>query len=321
MAQQQRKQQKPLDEKKDEAKIPTHLKFIFAGLSSMGAAAVVHPMDLAKTRMQIAASDGSKPPTTPLKVLKTAVKNDGFRGLYKGLSASLLRQAIYSTTRIGIYTTASEYYRNAYQIQPPLAMHVLIAFVSGAMGAYAGTPADVGLVRMMTDARLPPAERRNYTSTVNALTRIVKEEGVLTLWRGAVPTVGRAVVVNVAQLASYSQFRELAQSKLHVRHGLGLHLIASIGSGVLTATASLPVDIGKTRIQNMKVIDGKPEYSGLFDVIIQISKKEGVLSLWRGYIPYVLRVAPGTVVVFILLEQLNTAYFKYALGEEYKSTI
>ena len=30
----------------------------------------------------------------------------------------------------------------------------------------------------------------------------------------------------------------------------------------MTTVASMPVDIAKTRIQNMKVIDGKAEYKG-----------------------------------------------------------
>ncbi len=33
-------------------------------------------------------------------------------------------------------------------------------------------------------------------------------------------------------------------------------------SGLVTTAASMPVDIAKTRIQNMKYIDGKPEYKG-----------------------------------------------------------
>ena len=33
-------------------------------------------------------------------------------------------------------------------------------------------------------------------------------------------------------------------------------------SGLVTTAASMPVDIAKTRIQNMKIIDGKPEYKG-----------------------------------------------------------
>lgn len=40
------------------------------------------------------------------------------------------------------------------------------------------------------------------------------------------------------------------------------HFVASMISGLVTTAASMPVDIAKTRIQNMKVIDGKPEYRG-----------------------------------------------------------
>lgn len=47
---------------------------------------------------------------------------------------------------------------------------------------------------MTADGRLPLAERRNYNGVFNALIRITREEGVLTLWRGCIPTMGRAMV-------------------------------------------------------------------------------------------------------------------------------
>jgi len=80
--------------------------------------------------------------------------------------------------------------------------------VAGMTGAFVGTPAEVALIRMTADGRLPLAERRNYKNVVEALLRITKEEGLLTLWRGAIPTMGRAMVVNAAQLASYSQAKQ-----------------------------------------------------------------------------------------------------------------
>jgi len=43
----------------------------------------------------------------------------------------------------------------------------------------------------------------------NALARIAREEGIATWWRGCVATMGRAAVVNMAQLASYSQAKEM----------------------------------------------------------------------------------------------------------------
>ena len=40
-----------------------------------------------------------------------------------------------------------------------------------------------------------------------------REEGVLTLWRGATPTIARAIVVNAAQLGTYSQAKEMAKKR------------------------------------------------------------------------------------------------------------
>ena len=48
----------------------------------------------------------------------------------------------------------------------------------------------------------------------------------------------------------------------YFNEGIFLHFCASMISGLVTTAASMPVDIAKTRIQNMKIIDGKPEYKG-----------------------------------------------------------
>jgi solute carrier family 25 oxoglutarate transporter 11 len=66
-----------------------------------------------------------------------------------------------------------------------------------------GNPADLILIRIQADSRLPVEKRRHYKNVFNAFTRIVSEEGVMALWRGATPTVIRATVLNLAMLASY----------------------------------------------------------------------------------------------------------------------
>lgn len=88
-------------------------------------------------------------------------------------------------------------------------MKMGLASVSGVTGAAIGTPAEVALIRMTSDAQLPLAERRGYSSVFNALARIAAEEGIATWWRGCIATMGRAAVVNMAQLASYSQSKEM----------------------------------------------------------------------------------------------------------------
>ena len=83
------------------------------------------------------------------------------------------------------------------------------------MAVAVSDPCYVGLIYLFTVMitftmyyRLPAAERRGYTSVFNALSRIISEEGLFTLWRGCGPTVVRAMVVNAAQLASYSQAKQ-----------------------------------------------------------------------------------------------------------------
>jgi solute carrier family 25 oxoglutarate transporter 11 len=81
---------------------------------------------------------------------------------------------------------------------------------------------------MTADGKLPPAERRGYKNVFNALFRISKEEGIATLWKGAAPTVARAMVVNGAQLASYSQAKESLLTFSFFHEGIFLHFCAYV---------------------------------------------------------------------------------------------
>lgn len=46
-----------------------------------------------------------------------------------------------------------------------------MGIVSGAVGSFVGNPAEVALIRMTADGRLPPEKRRNYKNVFNALRR------------------------------------------------------------------------------------------------------------------------------------------------------
>jgi solute carrier family 25 oxoglutarate transporter 11 len=239
--------------------------------------------------------------------------------MYAGLSAGLLRQASYTTVRMGVYNTLLEHVTSSNgsanttaTAAPSFAVKAAVGMCAGAVGAFFGSPAEIALIRMTADGRLPAAERRNYRHVLDALMRISREEGVRTLWRGCAPTIGRAMVVNAAQLASYSQAKQWLISKCGFQDGIGLHFVASMISGLCTTIASMPLDIAKTRIQNMKVVQGRPEYSGSLDVIVKLVRAQGPFSLWKGFTPYYARLGPHTVLTFIVLEQLNATYIRMA---------
>ncbi|XP_053610897.1 mitochondrial 2-oxoglutarate/malate carrier protein-like isoform X3 [Plodia interpunctella] len=265
----------------------------------MMAICVVQPFDLVKTRMQLQGKAAKK--ETLYSVGKEIIRCEGYRGFYTGLSAALFRQATYTTARLGSFNVLTDYYTPSYGV-PTFGAKLMLGVLAGAIGATIGNPAEVALIRMTADGRLPKARRRNYKHIFNALGRIASEEGVLALWRGVAATVTRAMVVNGAQLGTYTQAREMLLPSLG--DGMFLHFCSSMISGLVTTWASLPVDIVKTRVQNSTSGEGQ------LKVFANVIRNEGLLALWSGFLPTFGKLGPHTVFTFIFMEQLIALYRK-----------
>ncbi|XP_063706866.1 mitochondrial dicarboxylate carrier-like [Culicoides brevitarsis] len=273
-------------------------RWYFGGLSSAGAAMITHPLDLLKVTLQTQ-QDGK---LSALQLTKKVLKQQGILGLYNGLSASLLRQLTYSTTRFGIYEVGK-------QSMSPDSGFVQKAFLAGAAGfagGFVGTPADMVNVRMQNDIKLPMEQRRNYKNAIDGLVRVAREEGPLKLFSGASTASSRAVFMTIGQLSFY----DLVKTKLlglGLKDNLTTHLLASSTAGAIATTMTQPLDVLKTRAMNAK----PGEFKGVWD-IVKHTAKLGPLGFFKGYVPAFLRLGPHTIFTFVFLEQLriNFGYFK-----------
>ncbi|XP_053610895.1 mitochondrial 2-oxoglutarate/malate carrier protein-like isoform X2 [Plodia interpunctella] len=281
----------------DQKPIPGYVNFLIGGASGMLAICVVQPADLVKTRMQLLGPKAKE--ATLASVARGVMAKEGPLGFYTGLSAALFRQATYTTARLGSFNVLFDYYKVSYGT-PNFGTKLVLGMMAGGAGAFIGNPAEVALIRMTADGRLPPDQRRNYKHIFNALGRITREEGVLTLWRGVAATITRAMVVNGAQLSTYTQAREMLLPSLG--DGMFLHFCSSMVAGAVTSWASLPVDIVKTRVQNAA------KGTSQIQVFFKIIRTEGPLTLWSGFLPTFAKIGPHTVVTFIFMEQLVALY-------------
>lgn len=127
-------------------------RWYFGGLASAGAACFTHPLDLLKVMLQTQQDNT----LTLGRLTGRVVREQGVLTLYNGISASLLRQLTYSTTRFGIYEVG----RGSLGPDSGFAGKVLLAGAAGAAGGFIGTPADMVNVRMQNDVKLAVAERR-----------------------------------------------------------------------------------------------------------------------------------------------------------------
>jgi len=99
----------PVQAKNDFLHLPltrAALPFVNGGLAGMFATACIQPIDMVKVRLQLA-GEGIKtgPKPSAIGITKDIIAQGKVLDLYTGLSAGLLRQAVYTTARLGFFDT------------------------------------------------------------------------------------------------------------------------------------------------------------------------------------------------------------------------
>lgn len=274
----------------------TLLPFINGGLAGMTATTAIQPIDMVKVRLQLA-GEGAKtgPRPSPIDITREIIASGRARDLYTGLSAGLLRQAVYTTARLGFFDTFMNIFKARAAQQGKgigFTERAAAGLTAGGLAAMIGNPADLALIRMQSDGLKPKDKRANYRSVIDALSRITKAEGIAALWAGATPTVVRAMALNFGQLAFFSEAKTQLKKRTSLS-GQTQTLTASAVAGFFASFFSLPFDFVKTRLQKQsRGADGKLPYASMVDCFKKVAQEEGLLRFYRGFGTYYVRIAP-----------------------------
>lgn len=271
-----------------------------------------------KVRLQTRVPDA---PQTTISTFSYILRNEGPLGLYAGLTAALLRQLTYSTIRFGVYEDLKVRFAPAPNpstpnkpSQPSLPRLILLSSFSGLLGGIAGNPGDVLNVRMQSDASLPTSSRRNYNNALDGLLRMIREEGLSSLFRGVSANASRALLMNSSQLASYDAFKHmfLTNPLFHFPDTIATHFLSSLLAGFVATTICSPVDVVKSRIMSMSTEGGKATLMGM---IAKAQREEGLLWMFRGWVPSFIRLGPQTVFTMLFFEQHKKWWRQWRKGD------
>ncbi|KAK8956909.1 Mitochondrial arginine transporter BAC2 [Platanthera zijinensis] len=177
-------------------------------LSGVGAGALqsflLSPVELIKIRLQLQATDHRRRrlgnSDGPLSIAKQILQAEGPRGIYRGFSITILRDA----PAHGIYFWTYEYARE--RMHPgcrkrggeSLGTMLVAGGLAGVASWVLCYPLDVVKSRIQAQS-----EPRRYNGIVDCLKKSVGEEGYSVLWRGLGAAVARAFVVNGAIFTVY----------------------------------------------------------------------------------------------------------------------
>ena len=263
-----------------------------AGLAAVITVSFIHPIDVVKTRMQVA----EKGQGGLGQVVGGALKNEGAGAFYKGIGPAWLREASYTSLRLGLYepvkilvgaTASAGFFRK-----------FLAGAIAGAIGSCAGNPFDVLKTRMMAD-------KTSSKGLGEIAGEIMKAEGFKGFYKGFNVNVMRAMVLNATKMACYDTCKAYMVTAFAVE-GLLLQFMAAFTAGFIMTCTVAPFDMCRTLLMNQKADEnGKMPYKNLADCFMSILKANGPLGFYKGFIPIWSRFAPTTCLQLIIYDQLK----------------
>ncbi|BEI85557.1 hypothetical protein CcaverHIS002_0509580 [Cutaneotrichosporon cavernicola] len=290
--------QKAEEAKKSSVTAAKPYPFYLGGLAASFAGSITHPLDLTKVRLQT--SEDKK----MIQSFRRTISNYGIRGLYDGLTGTLLRQMTYSLMRFAAYDHFKSQLHQG-PGPPPVWKLAVAGSCAGGLAGMFGNPAELIMVRMQADRGKPPADRYNYRNAIQGLYAMAKQEGVTSWYRGLVPNGVRSVLMNASQLGSYDWFKHTILDFKMFQDGPIVHFLASLGAGTVATTVCSPADVIKSRVMNAH------DNASVLKVIRDSVAKEGPGVFFKGWLPAWIRLQPNTILIFLTLEQLKKGVDRY----------
>lgn len=136
----------------------------------------------------------------------------------------------------------------------------------------------------------------HFSGTLDAFVKITRHEGLRSLWSGLPPTLVMAVPATIIYFTCNDQLRDFLTYSLGF-HGSHVPLLAGALARLGAVTVISPLELIRTKMQSRPL-----SYGELQACIRSSVAQDGLLSLWRGWGPTVLRDVPFSAVYWFNYE-------------------
>ncbi|KAL6065096.1 Solute carrier family 25 member 45 [Balamuthia mandrillaris] len=192
--------------------------FLAGGLCSFFVSNFNTPIDLVKSRLQIqrriAASSsihggGGVWYNGPWHCVKHTLKTEGVTGLWRGWTATVLRDCFSLSMYLGSYHWMRRTFgQSTNSVFSNMIVQLCIGGVAGCLGWATAYPLDVVKTRLQTQ------QSQRYSGIYDCALQTLNRGGLKEFYRGLTPTLLRAFPVNAVMLLAYELGSQLIQEQL-----------------------------------------------------------------------------------------------------------
>lgn len=294
--------------------------FFLGGIAGGLGAFTVYPIDLVKTRLQNQRSTvvGEVLYRNAFDCVKKVYANEGgVRAFYRGVLPQLIGVAPEKAIKITVNELVRKKLTDPETGRISLAAEILAGGAAGGCQVSVTNPLEIVKIRLQMAGEAARVEGAARVTAVG----IIKQLGLVGLYKGAIACLWRDVPFSMIYFTSYAHlkkdvFKEGRQGK---QLGMGELLLAAGIAGMPAAYLTTPADVIKTRLQT-QARAGQTVYKGVVDGFKTILREEGVRALYKGGLARVIRSSPQFGVTLTAYEILHK-HFPYPYADEPAVTV
>lgn len=315
----------------------------FGSISGIAGKFVEYPFDTIKVRLQSQPSTGIPQYSSTLDCIRQTLDRDGYRALYRGLSAPMAGAMFENAVLFVTYSKASDLVRlargKAAKSELDTVGIMSSGALSGAVTSFVLTPVELIKCRLQIQTTLAPsmstptgkigtatALKNNLTSRIRrndqstnlhrskpqqqSITQLLSEiyttKGLLGFWRGQFSTLIRESGGSCCWFSIYELSLRALRPKDSTKSAntQGHMMLAGGLAGVGYNTLFFPFDTIKSRMQT------NASNSSFSDAVREVWKHNGYRGYFKGWGITVARAAPSNALIFWVYESLCRLYMK-----------
>ncbi|KAJ6547052.1 mitochondrial carrier domain-containing protein [Mycena capillaripes] len=291
-----------------------------------------HPFDLTKVRLQSQVLDAEARFTGPIDCLNKTWRNEGIRGLYRGLPAPIVGAMAENASLFLSYRELQDLIKLANHQHPEEASSMpqiaLAGAGAGGITSFLLTPIELVKCKMQVQMLVAPASPAKLPGPVSVFISVIRNTGVRGLWLGHAGTFIRELGGGAAWFTT----KEVVASALVARRRAkpidgGLtstsakelrpweSAVSGAFAGAAFNLAFFPADTVKSAMQTeeelrpVTAIQGKaPPKPSFVATFRAMYRAQGIKGLYAGCGITVARSVPSSAIIFLIYDGLSKRF-------------
>ncbi|XP_023031567.1 congested-like trachea protein isoform X2 [Drosophila willistoni] len=263
-----------------------------------------HPLDTIKVRLQTMPrpAPGEQPMYRgTFDCAAKTIKNEGVRGLYKGMSAPLTGVAPIFAMCFAGYALGKRLQQRGEDAKLTYSQIFVAGSFSGLFSTLIMAPGE--RIKVLLQTQQGQGGQRKYNGMIDCAGKLYKEGGLRSVFKGSCATMLRDLPANGLYFLSY-EILTTEYMRRYNRPNVDLlpAILAGGMAGIFYWIGGMPADVLKSRLQSA------PEGTykrGIRSVFVDLMKNEGPLALYKGITPVMLRAFPANAATFFGIELAN----------------